>query len=74
MGKELDFDKLKGGVNFHTWKFAVENFLALKGLGGCLIHRSDKAATSTAAAVEYAERVAKEGDEIKLRSARPIWF
>lgn len=71
MGKELDFDKLKGGENFHTWKFAVENFLALKGLSDCIVRRSDEATTSNAAA-ESAEGVAKELDENKLRSAKAI--
>lgn len=70
MGKELDFDKLKGGENFHTWKFAIENFLALKGLSNCIIHRTDTEASSTAPAVAYAAGIAKEEDANKLRSAK----
>lgn len=36
MGKEFDFDKLKGSENYHTWAFAVKNFLDYKGLGATI--------------------------------------
>lgn len=36
MGKEFDFEKLKGAENFHTWKFAMRNYLVYKGLEGCI--------------------------------------
>lgn len=70
MGKELDFDKLKGSENFHTWKFAMQNFLALKGNSDCIVHRPTKAATSTEAAVEYTADTAVETDKGKLACAK----
>lgn len=70
MGKELDFDKLKGSENFHTWKFAMQNFLALKGLNPCIAHRPVKVATATEAAVVYEAHVATETDESKLSCAK----
>jgi hypothetical protein len=37
MPKELeDFDKLVGSENYHTWAFAMKNYLDLKGLSGCI--------------------------------------
>lgn len=70
MGKELDFDKLKGSENFHNWKFAMSSFLALKGYDKCIIHRPPVAATSTVAAVVYAPEIATETDDAKLSAAK----
>lgn len=36
MGKEFDFDKLKGSENYHTWKFAMSNYLTFKGYDTCI--------------------------------------
>lgn len=65
MGKELDFDKLKGSENFHTWRFAMQNFLALKGYTNCIKHRDDTAATSTTAKIVHAADIATETDNTK---------
>ena len=70
MGRELDFDKLKGSDNFHTWKFAMENFLALKGYTKCIKHKPNTAATSTAAEVIHDPDVAIEADADKLAAAK----
>lgn len=70
MGKELDFDKLKGSENFHTWRFAMQNFLALKGYTNCIKHRDDTAATSTTAKIVHAADIATETDNTKLESAK----
>lgn len=70
MGKEFDFEKLKGSENFHTWKFAIENYLALKGMSNCIVHRADTPATSSSAAVVHAADLAEESDTQKLMSAK----
>lgn len=36
MEKAFDIEKLKGGENFHTWKFAIRNVLELKGYEKCI--------------------------------------
>lgn len=76
MERNLDFEKLKGGQNYHTWQFAMENFLSLKGLGNCIVHKPNKpavAATSGVAAqpeVVYGEDIAIEDDATKLSQAK----
>lgn len=70
MGKELDFDKLKGGDNYHTWAFAMQNFLALKGFSNCIIHKPNTAATNTTAEIVYADDIAVETDANKINSAK----
>lgn len=70
MGRELDFDRLKGSENFHTWKFAMENFLALKELGDCIIHKLDTPTTTGTSEVIHAVDVAKESEQKKLNSAK----
>lgn len=76
MGKELDFDKLKGGQNYHTWQFAMKNFLKLKRLGNCIIHRPNTpavpASTGVAARPEviHPEHTATETDATKIEQAQ----
>lgn len=36
MGKDFDVDKLKGSENYHTWKFAIGQYLAFKDLDKCI--------------------------------------
>lgn len=76
MGKELDFDKLKGGQNYHTWQFAMRNFLKLKGLGDCIIHRPNSPAVAASSGVTarpevvYADHIAIETDNTKVEQAQ----
>lgn len=76
MERNFDFEKLKGSHNYHTWQFAMTNFLALKGLGDCIIHRPTQPAVSAStgvaarAEVVYASDIAKETDTSKLTSAK----
>lgn len=36
MRKEFEVEKLRGCDHYHTWKFAIENVLAIKGLSACI--------------------------------------
>lgn len=36
MGKEFEIEKLKGSSNYHTWCFAIQNVLQLKGFEKCI--------------------------------------
>lgn len=36
MNRDFNIEKLKGNENYHTWCFAITNFLEYKGLGACL--------------------------------------
>lgn len=54
MGNEFNFEKLKGSDNFHTWKFTMTNFLALKGLGDCIEHKPTKPASGDEGELVYA--------------------
>lgn len=65
MGKELDFDKLRGSQNFHTWAFAMKNFLAIKGMSNCIRHKP----ASGSPLVEHAPEIAVENDANKISSA-----
>lgn len=64
MGKEIDFEKLKGSENFHTWKFAMEIFLALKGFADCIVHKPNKTASGTTEEVIYSADTAIEKKKI----------
>lgn len=70
MENAFNFEKLKGSDNFHTWKFTMTNFLALKGLGDCIVHKPNKAACDPLPEVIYAADVAAEDDATKLRQAK----
>lgn len=76
MERNFDFDKLKGGQNYHTWQFAIKNFLSLKGLGDRIVHKPNKAATAASSTqpagpeVVYADDVANEQDAQKRSQAK----
>lgn len=74
MGRELDFDKLKGSENFHTWQFAMKNFLALKGMGNCIEKRPNTPASGSGstyvAEIVHAADLAIETDGTKLSGAK----
>lgn len=76
MGSEFNFEKLKGGHNYHTWQYAVKNFLALKELGDCIVQKPNVPAVAALgnvaakAAVIYPEGTAKETDAAKLQKAK----
>lgn len=36
MGRDFDIAKLSGNANYHTWQFAIKNFLAFKALEKCI--------------------------------------
>ncbi len=38
---EFNITKLKGSANFHTWKFAMKNFLEMNDLVGCITPSDD---------------------------------
>lgn len=42
MAKDFDIEKLKGSDNYHTWSFAIQNVLAIKGLEKCLTGEETK--------------------------------
>lgn len=42
MGKELEVEKLTGSQNYHTWAFAIKNWLEYKGYGKCIEAERDK--------------------------------
>lgn len=63
MGKEFNFDKLKGSDNFHTLKFVMQNFLALKPHTKCIEHRLDKKATTSESAIVYEAHSATETND-----------
>lgn len=76
MERNFDFEKLRGGQNYHTWQFAMMNYLSLKGLGDCIEHKPNTpavpASTGVAARPEiiHPEDVAKETDTGKLSQAK----
>lgn len=74
MGRELDFDKLKGSENFHTWQFAMKNFLALKGMENCIEKRPNTPASGSGltyvAEIVHAADLAIETDGTKLSGAK----
>lgn len=39
---EFDIEKLKGVENYHTWSFAMENYLALSQLNDCITTKDDE--------------------------------
>lgn len=41
MTRDIDIEKLRGGENYHTWKFAMQNVLTLKGFSKCIIKGAD---------------------------------
>lgn len=41
MGKEFDVDKLTGSDNYHTWSFAIKNYIQYKGYGNCIEYETD---------------------------------
>lgn len=40
MSREFNIEKLKGSDNYHTWCFAIKNYIALKGLTACVFDPS----------------------------------
>lgn len=62
MTKDFDIKKLKGSENYHTWAFAVKNFLDYKGFGKCIEVVTNKDGTVAV----------KETDEEKLRSCEAL--
>lgn len=70
MGKDFDLKKLAGSDNYHTWQYAMTNFLALKGLSNCIKHRPNKPAAGTAPEIVYADDVAIETDTGKIDQAK----
>lgn len=62
MGKDFDLEKLKGNSNFHTWVFAMENYIGYKGYQNCIeTIRDDKGA-----------EVVKEKDPAKLAACKGL--
>lgn len=71
MGKEFDFEKLKGSENYSTWKFAMTNFLMLKGLSGCIQQKPPTAATTASgSATVHPPGTPNETDLSKLNNCR----
>lgn len=70
MGKEFDVEKLRGVDNFHNWSYVMKNFLALKGMEDCIVHKPDTPATTSRDAVVHPADTAKETDATKLSGAK----
>lgn len=67
MGKDFDYEKLKGNANYHIWQFATKNFLAFKGFDKC-IQRVVKEATDTTPATS----ICAEEDASKCVKAKSL--
>jgi transposase InsO family protein len=70
MGKEFDMEKLRGVDNFHNWSYVMKNFLALKGMENCIVHKPNTPASGSTAAVVHAADIAKETDATRLSGAK----
>lgn len=57
MSKDFEVEKLRGSENYHTWKFAMCNVLALKGFSNCIVK---------------ADGVVKEKDANKLLACKAM--
>lgn len=77
MGKEFDFEKLDGSENYHTWAFAVENYIAYKGLQGCIsdpvTEKDAKNLTSCKAILGLSVNKCIYVHIQKCESARDVW-
>lgn len=67
MSKEFEFSKLRGSDNFHTWSFAMQNYLTLKGYGDAIRRISIPATATTTATTGCAE-----SDTDKIAKAKAI--
>lgn len=47
MAKEFQIERLKGSSNYHTWKFAIKNYLEMNDLEGCIEMDNDNAVKET---------------------------
>lgn len=65
MGKEL-----RCVENFHTWAYVMKNFLALKGMDDCIVHRPNTPATDNRPEAVHAADIAVETSAQKLNSAK----
>lgn len=70
MGKEFDMEKLRGMDNFHNWSYVMKNFLALKGMADCIVHKPDTAANGSVPAIVHAADIAIEANAAKLSGAK----
>lgn len=70
MGREIEFEKLRGSDNYNTWRFAMENFLALKEMSKCIMGREAVARTSTTEAVTADPNSPAETSASKLAGAK----
>lgn len=66
MAKDFDIERLRGSENYHTWKFAVKNLLAMKELSEYIeppiptILVTDTDGTEGVTAVETNREIAKK--------------
>lgn len=70
MGKEFDMEKLRGVDNFHDWSYVMKNFLALKGMAKCIIHKPNTPAVGSTPEIVHGADIAQEADVQKLSSAK----
>lgn len=67
MGKDFDFEKLKGNDNYHTWCFAMRNYLTFKGYQDAIVRIVVPSTSTTPAATKC-----KEDDAEKCSKAQAI--
>lgn len=70
MSKEFDMEKLRGVENFHDWSYVMKNFLALKGMADCIVHKPNTPGAFGAAEVVHPADIATETNAQKLSSAK----